>query len=113
MPTSKRNGKPMRLDVQRDRSARNDLVEIWEYISENSVSDTIAERFIERIKASCDKIGNVPHGGRARADIEPGLRMASFERSAVILHVVEAERVLVRNIFHGGRDFEALMGNAR
>lgn len=102
----------MRLDVELDRSARNDLVEIWEYISENSVSDTVADRFIERIRASCDKIGNAPHGGRARDDIEPGLRMMPFERSAVILYIVEAERVLIRNIFYGGRDYEALMRQA-
>ena len=99
----------MRLDVELDSSARNDLVEIWEYISENSVSDTIADRSVERIKASCDKIGNAPYGGRARDDILPGVRLVPFERSAVILYVVETERVLIKKIFYGGRDYEALM----
>jgi toxin ParE1/3/4 len=99
----------MRLNVELDVSARNDLVEIWEYISENSVSDTVADRFVARIKASCDKVGNAPNGGRARDDIFPGLRMVPFEHSAVILYVVETERVLIKNIFYGGRDYEALM----
>jgi toxin ParE1/3/4 len=102
----------MRLNVHLDVSARNDLVEIWEYVSENSVSDKVADRFVERIKASCDKIGNAPHGGRACDEILPGLRMVPFEHSAVILYVVESERVCIRNIFYGGRDYEALMRKA-
>jgi toxin ParE1/3/4 len=99
----------MRRDVHLDVSARNDLVEIWEYMSENSVSDTIADRFVERIKARCEKIGDVPHIGTARDDILPGLRMVPFERSAVILYMLETDRVRITNIFYGGRDYEALM----
>ncbi len=35
--------------------------------------------------------------------------MAVFERSVVILYVIEEERVRVTNIFFGSRDYAALV----
>jgi toxin ParE1/3/4 len=35
--------------------------------------------------------------------------MVPFERSAVILYMIETNRVRITNIFYGGRDYEALM----
>jgi toxin ParE1/3/4 len=80
--------------------------------AESNASDVTADRFIARIEARCEKIGEVPHIGTARDDILPGLRMVPFERSAVILHKVESERIRITNIFYGGRDYEAMLRNA-
>ena len=97
------------LDVYLDKSAEDDLFSIWRFIAENNASDVTADKFIARIKARCEKIGNVPYIGTARDDILPGLRMVPFERSTVILYMVEPDRIRIINIFYGGRVYEALM----
>ncbi|SDN45109.1 toxin ParE1/3/4 [Methylobacterium phyllostachyos] len=73
-----------------------------------SQDQNVAEGFIRRIIARCRRIGDAPHGGRPRDDLEPGLRTVPFERSAVIAYRVGAESVTITNVFYGGRDFEAL-----
>ncbi|WP_308737931.1 type II toxin-antitoxin system RelE/ParE family toxin [Rhizobium sp. TH2] len=62
--------------------------------------------FVRRIRARCSRIGDVPNGGRAREDLEPGLRVVPFEHSALIAYKVEPDRVRIVNVFYGGRDFE-------
>ena len=71
--------------------------------SANSASSVALSRGRDR----CDRIGNVPHGGRPRDDLEPGLRTVPFEHSAVIAYKVEDDLVRIVNIFYGGRDFES------
>ncbi len=100
------------LEVYIDENAGDDLLEIWRFIAESNASDVTADRFIDRIKARCEKIGEVPHIGTARDDILPGLRVVPFERSAVILYMLETNRVRITNIFYGGRDYEALLRKA-
>jgi toxin ParE1/3/4 len=85
-----------------------DLGEIYRFVAMRSQNRVIARDFVERIKARCSRIGNVPLGGIARDDLEPGLRTVSFEKSAVIAYKVEQDAVRIGNIFYGGRDFEAL-----
>ena len=68
----------------------------------------VADGFIERIRARCRLIGNVPFGGVARDDLGSGLRMTPFERSAVIMYRVLDDRVQIVNVIYGGRDYEAL-----
>jgi toxin ParE1/3/4 len=98
-----------RLEVQWDEGARADLEMIFDYVAEASQNFHTAFKFVSRIEARCEKIGDVPHIGTARDDILPGLRMVPFERSAVILYMLETNRVRITNIFYGGRDYEALM----
>lgn len=98
-----------RLPVVLNESALQDLQNIASYIFDQSGSERTALGFTERIKARCHRIGDVPHGGRRRDDLLPGLRIVPFERSAVIAYVVDADMVRIINIFYGGRDFEALL----
>ncbi len=97
------------LPVSYADAAKFDLGEIQRYLRSQGASFTTARGFTGRIKARCDKIGNVPYIGTARDDILADLRMVPFERSAVILYVVESDRIRITNIFYGGRDYEALM----
>ena len=99
-----------RLDVSWDESARSDLQSIFDYIAGASQNFDIALKFVSRIEARCEKIGSAPSGGRPRDDILPGLRIVPFEHSTVILYVVENDRVRITNIFYGGREYEALLG---
>jgi toxin ParE1/3/4 len=92
--------------------AISDIEEIYRFIAERSGHPRTAWRFVERIRARCEKIGNAPHGGRQRDDLAPGLRLVPFEHSAVIAYVVENAQVRITNIFYGGRDYEALFGGS-
>jgi toxin ParE1/3/4 len=97
-----------RLEVRYRREALNDLRDIFRLVLRISASRVTAERFVGRIRERCRRIGDVPHGGMARDDLAPGLRTVPFERKAVIAYRVVGELVEITNVFHGGRDYEAL-----
>jgi toxin ParE1/3/4 len=96
-----------RLKVQFRPEAVADLDEIFNAVLRISKNPITAERLIGRILARCGRIGNAPHGGRPRDDLEPGLRTVPFERRAVIAYRVTSV-VEITNVFYGGRDYEAL-----
>lgn len=98
-----------RLEVDYQESATNDLANIFSYIVEAGGSVDAALRFVLRIEDRCRTIGNAPRGGRSRDDVMPGLRTVPFEHSAVIAYVIDGDKILIVNVFYGGRDFEALM----
>jgi toxin ParE1/3/4 len=84
-----------------------DLDGIFDAILRVSANQITAERFVGRVLARCRRIGNAPHGGRPRDDLESGLRTVPFERSAVIAYRI-TDVVEITNVFYGGRDYEAL-----
>jgi toxin ParE1/3/4 len=98
-----------RLPVCLREEAVTDLQEIAAYIADKSGSRKTALGFIRRIKARCLGIGEIPNGSPLREDLGPGIRLAAFERSAVIAYQVLPNSVEVVNIFYGGRDYETLM----
>lgn len=97
-----------RLEVVYREDASLSFEAIASFIIINGASIETAERFIARIKARCERIGDVPLGGRPRDDLSPGLRTVPFEDSAVIAYIVLEDRVEIVDIFYGGRDYEAL-----
>jgi len=96
------------VDVVFGAEAETDLLQIYRWVYDASRDPNVAGRFLDRLISRCERIGDVPHGGRPRSDLEPGLRTVPFERSAVIAYRVEANRVMITNVFYGGRDFETL-----
>ncbi|MFL9827051.1 type II toxin-antitoxin system RelE/ParE family toxin [Rhodoplanes sp. SY1] len=100
-----------RLKVRYRPEALADLEDIFRVVLHLSSNQITAERFVDRIRRRCRRIGNVPLGSRARDDLEPGLRTAPFEHSAVIAYTVEDDCVRIVNIFYSGRDYEALYRN--
>ena len=97
-----------RLRVEFRPSATFDLLTIFEYIFDVSGSAEMARRFTHRIRERCERVGDVPFGGRSRDVLFPGLRTFPFEHSAVVAYTIEGECVGITNIFYGGRDYEAL-----
>ncbi|MBB3965570.1 type II toxin-antitoxin system RelE/ParE family toxin [Rhizobium metallidurans] len=89
------------------------IAEIFSYVLGSSQSPLTAERYIDRLYERCEHIADAPFGGVSRADLGLDLRMAVFERSIVILYRVEADTILITNIFSGGRDYETLMRDHR
>lgn len=97
-----------RLEVVFRAEAEFDLLQIYRWVYEASRDPDVADRFLDRLVSRCERIGDAPHGGRPRDDLEPGLRTVSFERSAVIAYRVDEDQVQIVNVFYGGRNFEAL-----
>ncbi|NEU14615.1 type II toxin-antitoxin system RelE/ParE family toxin [Methylobacterium sp. BTF04] len=97
-----------RLKVEIGAEADHDLRQIYRWVYEASRAPHVARRFLDRLIGRCERVGDAPHAGRPRDDLEPGLRTVPFERTAVIAYQVEKDRVLITNVFYGGRDFEAL-----
>ncbi|MBB5571866.1 MULTISPECIES: type II toxin-antitoxin system RelE/ParE family toxin [Rhizobium] len=100
-----------RYSVVFRETAKADLRSIYEYVLDQSKNKQIALAYIKRIRDKCGKIGDVPLGGVARSDLGASLRMVVFERSIVILYLVEGERVRITNIFSGSRDYETLLSD--
>jgi toxin ParE1/3/4 len=97
-----------RLPVAFQRDSEADLADIFRVVLNASQNQAVAEGFIRRIIARCRRIGDAPRGGRPRDDLKPGLRTVPFERSVIIAYRIEAECVMITNVFYGGREFEAL-----
>ena len=98
-----------RLPVLYHHEAGADLDNIFIYLVEQGASSSTARSFVGRIKARCEGIGDVARGFPARPDLGPGVRIAPFEHSAVILYRVSDEAVEIFRVFYGGRDYEAIM----
>lgn len=88
--------------------AVTDIEEILRFVLRLSRDPETARRYAARIRERCARIGDLPLGGMPRDDLVPGLRTVPFERRAVIAYRLVNNQVEITNIFHGGRDFEAL-----
>jgi toxin ParE1/3/4 len=78
-----------------------------------SQSVETADRYIGRLQDRCDRIGDVPLGGRPRYDLVQGLRTVPFETSALIAYRVVGNDVEITNIFYAGEDYEAVLRGDR
>ena len=74
-------------------SAQRDIESIADYIYERTGHGVTALRYVRRLRDRCRKICKAPFACVARNDLGDGIRMAVFERSAVILYVVDDKRV--------------------
>ncbi|AVA20795.1 MULTISPECIES: type II toxin-antitoxin system RelE/ParE family toxin [unclassified Rhizobium] len=98
-----------RFTVEYRPEAVENLLDIAAYVLEQSQNIKTSEGYLNRIYRRCEKIGDAPFGGVARDDLGPGIRMAVFERSVVILYIAEGDRVRITNIIAGGQDYETLL----
>jgi toxin ParE1/3/4 len=87
-------------------SALDDLQSIFIWIEDTSGETQIAERFVERIKKRCEQLIDFPEMGPARDDLFVGLRMLTFEKSAVIFYRIGKDEVDILNVFYRVRDFD-------
>jgi len=87
--------------------AEADVFALYQYIA-GEAGHKRAGDYIDRIEAACMKLAIFPMRGIARDDLEPGVRMLSFESRVVILYRVEDDRVRIARLFYAGRDYKAL-----
>jgi toxin ParE1/3/4 len=88
--------------------AEAQLVAIYELIAA-AASPAIAQRFTEAIIARCESLDRMPHRGKPRDDLRPGLRTLSFRHRALIAYAVEKKTVTILGVFYGGQDWEAML----
>jgi toxin ParE1/3/4 len=89
--------------------AEGHLDELYGYLARAASPETAA-RFVDSVIAHCEGLAVFPHGGRARDDIRPGLRTATYRKRTVIAYAVRDDVVAIIGIFHGGRDYESILG---
>jgi toxin ParE1/3/4 len=90
--------------------AEADLESIYRFIENDSRAR--AMNYIRRLRERCEALRYFPERGRPRDDILPGLRILTFERSAVIEYMIEGDQVRIVDIFYRGRDYEAILRGA-
>ena len=83
--------------------AEQDLDEIWDYIAVGSSSQ--AEKVLRHIYAKLGILAHNPYMGRAREELEIGLR--SFPvRKHVVFYLPLPDGIEVVRVLHGSRDIQ-------
>lgn len=86
--------------------ARNDLLDIWTYIADQS-SASIADGMLARIYGALEVVASAPYVGRERAEF-PGSPRSIVVRPYVIFYELlpEGEGIAVWRVLHGARRIE-------
>ena len=87
--------------------AKADLVEIWDYIAEDS--ETRADAFLETIEQKMKILAERPKVGRQRDELAEGIRSFPVSRYVIFYIPIDAGISVVR-VLHGARDLDAVFG---
>jgi toxin ParE1/3/4 len=94
----------MRVIVKLPR-AKSDLVEIWDYIADDS--EARADTFIETVDQKFNALVGRPNMGRHRDELADGLRSFPVGRYVVFYRPIPKGIEIVR-VLHGARDLDAI-----
>ena len=80
-------------------AARDDLLQIYRYIREQSKSGTVAVGFVQQLRRKCNELASAPiRMGRPRPELRPGLRSHPYGNYVIYFryddHVLEVVDVL-------------------
>ena len=90
--------------VTRRPQAEADILEIWDFIAEDSVAE--ADLWVDRLDAKLDLWATQPMMGRPREELAPGLRSLAFGRYVVFFESM-LDGIDVVRVLHGSRDLDA------
>ncbi|HEY2117993.1 MAG TPA: type II toxin-antitoxin system RelE/ParE family toxin [Candidatus Acidoferrum sp.] len=91
--------------------ASEDLIEIWNYIADDSVAS--ADAFIDKLYQTIQVLGRQPGSGRHRKELAPGIQSFPFGRYVIFYRAVKSAIEIVR-VLHGARDIESVFeGHAK
>ena len=90
--------------VTRRPQAEADILEIWDFIAEDSVAE--ADLWVDRLDAKFELWATQPMLGRPRDELEQGLRSLVFGRYVVFFESL-LDGIDVVRVLHGSRDLEA------
>ena len=90
--------------VTRRPLAEADILEIWDYIAEDSIVE--ADHWIDRLDEKLALWATQPMMGRSRDELATGLRSLTFARYVVFFEPLPDGIDVVR-VLHGSRDIDA------
>lgn len=91
--------------------AQLDLLDLYDMVAEGGGGER-ALAYVERIQAACLRLAVFPERGTRRDDVRRGLRVIGFERRVAVAFHVDAGRVVIDRVLHGGRDLGTLLSEA-
>lgn len=92
-------------------SARGDIVDILDFVTRESGSLAVGERFVADLRRRLRKLANLPGTmGRARPELLPQIRSSVF-KDYVIFFRYRDDAMEIVNILHGHRDIDAFFGS--
>jgi toxin ParE1/3/4 len=94
------------LPVVRTDKAEADLEAILDYLEGRSPA--AAERLAKAIDERCRRLGQLPRMGRAREELQPGLRSVVVDKYTLFYRVTPTAVQILR-ILHGARDIDRIM----
>jgi toxin ParE1/3/4 len=89
--------------VTRRPEAEADILEVWDFIADDSVSE--ADRWIDRLDEKLALWATQPMIGRSRDELAPHLRSMPFGRY-VVFFVPLADGIDVVRVLQGSRDVD-------
>ena len=95
--------------VLRTPLARADLIEIWNYVADDSPSN--ADRLLDLINKQCGTLARFPKMGRARNELSPSLRSFPVGNYVIFYREVSKGIEIIR-VLHGARDIEGIIASA-
>jgi toxin ParE1/3/4 len=93
--------------VTRRPGAADDVLEIWDFIADDSVAE--ADRWVDRLDEKLLLWATQPMIGRSRDELEPGLRSMAFGRYVVFFMPLPDGIDIVR-VLHSSRDIDQEFG---
>jgi toxin ParE1/3/4 len=91
-------------------AAQQNLVSVLDYITSESGSADVGERFVRRLRQQCAKLAALPGTlGRPRPELRPDIRSFPF-RGYVIFFRYVGDAFEVVAILEGHRDIDAYFG---
>lgn len=84
------------------RRAKEDLLEIWEFIADHD--EIAADRYIDHLRVRALELLHFPELGRARNELLSGLR-SLLARNHLLFYRLERQEVQILRILHGSMDF--------
>lgn len=93
-------------------AARRDIAEIAAHIERESASRVVAENFIDRLTAYCERLATLPGLlGRARPEFGGDWRSIAFGNYVIFLRYADEDgprsHLYVVHVVHGARDTDA------
>ena len=90
--------------VTRRPQAEADILEIWDYIVDDSILD--ADRWVDSLDEKLALWATQPMMGRSRDELAPGIRSLAFGRYVVFFEP-PSDGIDVVRVLHGSRDIDA------
>jgi toxin ParE1/3/4 len=94
--------------VTRRPLAAADIFEVWDYIADGSFE--AADRWVDQLDAKFQLLATQPMMGRARDELEQGLRSFPFGRY-VIFYMPSDDGIDVVRVLHSARGIDAVFAD--